>query len=261
MTTPTIVMRMLEQDFPRAGAAIPPTLTVALADLNTTFDTSNQVLDSTDPTWRAELSAAVAAALSAGKPLAEDKTVRTLLMSRQLRDVGVPGMVADHVEQERRRIITDHADVLFGELTSAFDEAADAIEAAREVIPRVDLSSRGALSSVPAAHMTTWGEAYDAAGRIRTIVGLWTMLATFTRRFGALQNDLRPLLIADLSADQLDEIPAPRSYDAPVLAGQPLSLADPDELLRRCERVQQEWHERQQRQLEGSAPTGWNRVR
>ncbi|MCQ4120439.1 hypothetical protein [Rhodococcus tibetensis] len=245
---PQFIVRMMRQNFPHVGATIPAAFTAALDKLTETYDITGQVVDPADPTWRRDLSAAVIAAVASGSDIADDKTVRELLVRKQLSEAGVPGMVRDHVELLRRQVIVEHSDDLLDELHRAFVVAAETIEEARTKIPALDLSSREGLSSVTATHMTLWGRAYDAAERIRTLVPLWAMIAMLTHPNIGVQNDMRPLVIADLTADQLDRIPTPRDLDSAVLGavlhGFPLSLATPDEFRERCERVREEWQER-----------------
>ncbi|MBV7701919.1 hypothetical protein NOVA_03975 [Nocardia nova] len=240
---PSTFIGVVLQEFRHVRADVPAGLTAALDALDSTYDLTGKVPDKTDTTIRRELAAAAAAALAAGTDLAADKTIRELLARAQLADIGVRSLIAEQVEELRRDVLVDHADELLNALGEAFDQAADEVQTARDAIgPALDLSSADAVSIAPASHMTTWGRAYEATQRIGRIGKLWEMIAQFAGKIGGIQNQLRPLLAADLTAAQLDEISGDKpTVISAVVAGFPLELATPAEFIERCQRVRDEW--------------------
>ncbi|MDV6293308.1 hypothetical protein [Rhodococcus aetherivorans] len=235
-TKPETFYRLVTQDFRRIGAAIPTTLTEGWETIDNTYNITG--LEPTRDDWA---TAALDAATN-GRDLTTDKTLTALATRHILAKTPVPDILEAHADTLRRQLLTDHADALLDELDTAFQPAADTIAEAREKIPTLDLSHREAIANAPTNRMTLWGQAFDAADHIRTVVSLWALIGTYTRRINGIQNDMRPLILADLTGDELVQL-TDRTADAPILAGLPLDLATPDDFHARCERVRTDWAE------------------
>ncbi|WP_280202484.1 hypothetical protein [Nocardia cyriacigeorgica] len=241
--SPTHLIRFIRQDFPKMGATVPAAFTTALNTIDTTYDMTGKLPSRTDPQTRRDLAAATVAAVAAGRDLATDPAILEILTKRQILAAGLDGLVEEHVEGLRRGVIVDYGDELIAALGAAFDAAATQVQAARDTIGAdVDLTHTAAVSRVPAAHMTLWGQAYEATQRIAMIGKYWEMIATHTRMVDAVQDLMRPLIAADLTAEQLAGIPGVRRpMVGAVLAGFPLDMATPAEFIQRCQRVRDEW--------------------
>lgn len=229
------LLHIIWQDFPHAGATIPAAFLDEWEKIDTTYTVSGLAPS------QAELTAAAIDALEHGRNLANDKPLLNLVSRQVLTGaLGIERAVEHHAEQLRRNLIREHADKLLAALDPAFDAANATIEKAREQIPGLDLSHTQAVVGVPVEKMTLWGQANDAKRRIETIVSLWGMIGVFTGRL-YIQKDMRPLILADITAEQLDELPEPHTADAPILHGLPLDLGTPEEFHARCDRVRAEW--------------------
>lgn len=231
----TPLLRIIRQDFPHAGATIPTAFLKEGQRIDTTYTVAGLA-----PT-QAELTTAALDALEHGRDLASDDALLDLASRHVLTGaLGIEEAVERHAEQLRRNLICEHADNLLAALDPAFDAANATIEKARKQIPGLDLSHTHAVTGVPAEKMTLWGQANDAKRCIEKIVTLWGMIGTFTGRL-YIQQDMRPLILADITAEQLDELPEPHTADAPILHGLPLDLGTPEEFHERCDRVRAEW--------------------
>lgn len=242
----TQVIRFIHQEFPKTGATVPPALTTALDTLRTTYDLTGLLPTKTPAQYRADLAAAAVAAVTAGRDLTTDKTIRALIAERQIVDAGLDEMIEEHASWQRAEIVRDYADELIDALHTAFDRAADHVEHAREMFGSgLDLSTAAASATVPAVRMSVWAHAYEATLCITKICDMWRMIVEHAHLVDGMPFAMNPLITADLSTDQLAQMPTGtsnrRAGNAAVLAGFPLSFATPAEFERRHHRIREEW--------------------
>lgn len=185
--------------------------------------------------------AAVKAAVTAGRPIHTDETVRDFAVLTLLNTVGISSMLADLQEQQYEATMAAHAVNLLELLQEPFEAAAATIDAAREQIsPKVNLDS-AALANVPLNLSAVWIQAHAGVTTIDLIAKIWQMIVTWHHMLaGNVTDDMRPLITADIEPEVYDELIYnfdDRPWDAllPIHRGLPLSLATPDEFDQRCE--------------------------
>ncbi|GIF06361.1 hypothetical protein Asi03nite_38990 [Actinoplanes siamensis] len=87
--------------------------------------------------------------------------------------------------------------------------------------------------------MATWGAAREYAHRAELVAQCWLVVAQ-VGRLANVHHDKRPLVLADLTAEQLAELGYRPKAEAVIEAGHRLSLASPQEFAARCQRVDEQ---------------------
>ncbi|WP_200210897.1 hypothetical protein [Micromonospora coerulea] len=227
-------LTMTRQHFRNLGLTLPAALTGDFADLDKAASRGAQ------PVRRSALAAAVLDALIADKDPATDATVLTELARQQLAER--PNILGDEIEQRRRAILTTHAPTILDALTPVIAEADKALTTAREQIgDQLDLAD-GAVAQLRPAQMPAWGAAREHAARVELVAQCWGIVAQFGR-LASIPHDKKPLILADLTAEQLGELGHRPKAEAVIAAGHRLALASPEEFAARCQRVDEQRQE------------------
>ena len=142
------------------------------------------------------------------------RMLRAVLLSREQARLG--GEIEKETAARQRRTILKHAGAITTAMGKASSSRIDALTAARKMLPDVDLTDEQAVHTVPALHMTTWGQARQAITELGLILGAWEALAEVTRQ-PYHQRD-RALLLAALSAEDVDRINQTAHGCAPIVA-------------------------------------------
>lgn len=231
--TARTALMMIRQHFRNLGLTLPAKMVTDLGAL----DTASGNLATLRPNPRA-LGSAILDALTAADDPATDTTVRTELARQQLAATA-DRLVGDMAEERRNAILTAHAPGLLAALTPVIDAADKALTTAREQIgDQLDLTD-AAITGLRPAQMAAWGAAREHAGRVELAAQCWAIVAQHAG-LAHIPHDKRPLVVADLTAEQLGQLghrPQPRAV---IAAGHRLNLASPDEFTARCERVDQQ---------------------
>ncbi|MEV0723939.1 hypothetical protein AB0I37_14300 [Micromonospora purpureochromogenes] len=233
MMNTNAVLSLTRQHFRNLGLTLPAALTGDLADLDTAASRTAQL------GRRGALPAAILDALMADIDPATDAAVLTELARQQLADTSVSSILRDEIEQRRRAALTTHAPAILDALTPVIADADKALTAARELIgDQLDLND-GAVTQLRPAQMSAWGAAREHAARVELVAQCWGIVAEFAR-LADIHHDKRPLVLADLSAEQLGQLGYRPQPEAVIGAGHRLALASPEEYAARCQRVDQE---------------------
>jgi hypothetical protein len=219
--------QMLFQHLRALDLAPPPTLVDRLAELDRWADVDAALVH--DP--RA-LATAVADAIAAGKDPATDKQVTALLARSALASAQVGPVVAEVAGERRLAALDTAADEVVGLLAEEVARLDGVLRAAREVVgarlSRALADPATAASTLPAPHLSAWGQARDALGRLSVVTKAWRQLGQCTGRANvpARTADL-VLIVAAPDAATLSRVVADHgtTEQAAALGGLDLSLA------------------------------------
>lgn len=231
MSIPTIstnaAFRIVRDTLDKLEVEMP---TVVVEELQR-FDFRSSVTYAFDPKECAD--AVVDALLAERNPLT-DKKVLGHLLTRQMSELAP--MLKVRIEERRADLLASHAETILSALVPVVTDADAVLEKARTEIPNLDLEDRDFVNRLPAEHMTTWGQAREAIGRLTHVVKLWQTLAGACG-LAYLSQGNRPLILADLTAAELDSLGPDAKAITPALKGHRLSLAMPADLAARTERM------------------------
>lgn len=233
--TAASALGLAKQHYRQLGIDLPPALLSELDQIDATTTAARDRL-----TFDAgELAAAVEAALDAGKDPAADKAVAIMLARQQLATPAVLGAVRQAGDHRKAQALRRHAPAVIEQLAEVVDRADAVLVRAREEIPALDLGDPQSIHLVKPELMSLWGAAREAQSHVETAETLWFLVVSATRS-ASLSQQTKALIVADLSAADLDALrPAPTAVPA-VIAGHRLSLATPEVYTARVERVERE---------------------
>ncbi|MFI7607657.1 hypothetical protein ACIBTV_21295 [Micromonospora sp. NPDC049366] len=224
-------LSLTRQHFRNLGLTLPATLTDALAELEAAASRATKL-----PRPGA-LRKAVLDALLADRDLATDQTVLTELARQQLTDSGVATILGDEIEQRRRNALDEAAPAILDALTPVIVEADKVIAAAREMIgDGLNLDDANAMAELRPAQMTPWATAREAAARVEMVAQCWVLTAQSAGLVN-IDHNKKALILANLTAEQLDDLGYRPKPSQVIAAGHRLSLASPAEFVGRCRRV------------------------
>jgi hypothetical protein len=223
--------QMLFQHLRALDLAPPPTLVDRLAELDRWADVDAALAH--DP--RA-LATATADAIAAGKDPATDEQVTAHLARATLASAKVGPVVAEVAGERRLAALDTAADEVVGLLSDEVARLDGVLRAAREVVgarlSRALAAPAEAASTLPAPHLSAWGQARDALGRLSQVVKAWRTLGQTTGRahVQARTADL-VLIVAAPDAATLSRVVADHgtTEQAAALGGLDLSLANFEE--------------------------------
>lgn len=227
-------LSLTRQHFRSLGLTLPTTLTDDLADLDTAASRAGRLARP------GALRRAVLDALMADEDPATDQTVLTELARQQLTDSHVASILGDEIDQRRRDALDAAAPAILDALTPVIVEADKVIAAAREMIgDTLNLSDPNAMAQLRPAQMTPWATAREAAARVEMVAQCWFLTAQSAGLVN-IDHNKKALILADLTAEQLDSLGYRPKPESVIAAGHRLSLATPEVFTQRCRAVDQQ---------------------
>lgn len=182
-------------------------------------------VDLSEVTEGPDLGAAVAAAVLAGRSLLSDKAVQRAMHAKALSDERLGERLAAHAAWLAAEAVIKHAGAVVDAWRPAVERANEALQDFRSAAPGADLTDDTLASRLPALALTPWGRAREATALLGQVEKGWTALARAAGvsmpHFGG-----RPLIVADLSLEELDVLGAGAHADAVAKLDVPLDLAD-----------------------------------
>lgn len=231
---------IITQTARQLNTPLPPELT----DAHTTLLALQGKLPERRPDDTA-LTAALVAAMEAGRDPLTDKAVTRELAAKQLAALEPSLMIQAHIDQQVAALLFRHADTIIDTWRPLIDEANEALTEYRAVCPGVDLSDTNTVSSLRVQQMTPWGRAREAVMTLDRIAQAWTTMCT-AAGLARIDVSARPLIFADLTLDQLDTLgdrPDPTAVSGLDVT---LNLASPDEYQRRTTTLDSDRQRRRQ---------------
>lgn len=196
------------------------------ADLQAALAAADRLADS-PPTGTAEAVAeAYGAAVLAGRPPATDKATQRALIEHQLAQVATSGQLAQMAARLRAEALTAHAAGIVDQLRHVVADADQVLHDAREVFPRLDVREPEQVRGATPPQAAAWAKGRDAAARVGQAVAAWTALNAALGL--TLDRRRRPLLLADLTPDELDALGFQPDALAALHAAHQLDLATPE---------------------------------
>jgi hypothetical protein len=231
--------QLLFQHLRALDLAPPASLVDRLAELDRWADVDAALV----PDPRA-LAIATADAIAAGKDPATDKQVTAHLARATLASVQVGPVVAELAGERRLAALDTAADEVVSLLADEVARLDATLRAARDTVgPRLARALADpatAASTLPAPHLSAWGQARDAVGRLSTVVKAWRGLGQATGRANvpARTADL-VLIVAAPDAATLARVVADHgaTEQAAALGGVPLKLANFEEHRERVAKI------------------------
>jgi hypothetical protein len=213
---------LVKQHHGTLGLELPAPLVDALATIDAQLTGHGETLT----VDRGQLTTAVVRCLTNGDDPADDPDVQRMLVRAQLDTLDFGAHLAQLANQRRIDALVEHTPTIVDQLAQVVDQANTDLTDARTHLPtRVDLTDVTVASTLRNPdHLHAWGRARQALDRLRTVIQVWTSLATLTGHGYTAKDRLAPLILADLTPDQLNRLGS-RDPLAAALAGLPLSLA------------------------------------
>lgn len=221
------------QHYRHLGLELPESLTQALARAAATNERTIPPYDA------AALCEAVDAALDEGRDPAADETVRTQLARKAIKESNVWQMLEGLALQRRGEALRDSAGQIIANLSGVVDQANAVLVQARQEIPGLDVTDPSNVSTLRPGQMALWGEARDAVDHLNRVTQVWHLIVSACR-LAPLGGPNNPLILADLSADELAALDRNTDAMAPVHAGHALALADVETYKQRVRSVEQQ---------------------
>lgn len=253
--SPQAALSMVRQNFRKLGLDLPATLTDDLTKIDQTLERAASLGEDTTT-----LPAAVFDALAAGKEPTGAKVMQEALLI-QLKAMNIKARLGEEADRRRAQALTSATGALVAAMAPVIEEADDAFAEARDTIPHLDLDPAVA-AGLPAAHMEAWGRARDALARADLVMATWGYIVPADRW----SNDRRrylPLILADLTLEELRAIRLKSVTTDLALAGHRLSLATAEVYRDRLARVTAEDAEQRERAAQDAehyARTGYTKA-
>lgn len=186
---------------------------------------------------RDQLTEQVATCLADGNDPADNDDIRRQVLHAQLEDLGLSRRLRVVAERRLSGAIGRHADALVAVLAAEVDRLNPLLRDARSRLPaRFTLTDRQAAASLRGDQVSAFAQADEILEKLARIVKVWGLITTGS---GATKGAHAPLLLADLDADQLDQLDA-RNVLAAAHTGHDLSLATHAEYYERVAKVNSE---------------------
>jgi hypothetical protein len=186
---------------------------------------------------RDDLASAVYRATLDGRDPADDPDVQAAL-TRHLLTQAVPQTAPTAQASDARHAALDrHADTLVDRLRTAVTDADQVLARTRDTVPGFDPRDHDQTAHLDPTSARQWAEGRDASLVVTHAASCWRQLFQLLRSFSPGGRGAAALLVADLTADQLNRLGyRPDELDV-IVAGHPLGLATFDELAERTERI------------------------
>lgn len=202
----------------RLGVEPPKVLTDALAT-TAKLRTERRTLDDIP-----DVTAAVAAAILSGKDPLTSKEVQRAALAKQLVELNIGHRLAGYADQHATAALVTHADAVIDAWRPVVEKADKALRRFRELVPGVDPLDPDLPAGLPTAALTPWGEAREAAAQLEQLGKGWQAIAGAGAAY--IPPNGRPLIVADLTLDQLEQLGSNPKCDAVARLDVPLDLAD-----------------------------------
>jgi hypothetical protein len=221
----------------KLGAEIPAPLAKKLADVDRLRAERRTLRDVPD------VAAAVADAILAGKDPLASKDVQRAALAGTLDGLNISGRLDTYAHDRSAAALLEHADEVIDTWRPTVERADKALKRFREFVPAGDPRADGHPTGLPAKALTPWGEAREAADLLEKIGQGWMALASIgAANVGG--SGGRPIIVADLSAEQLASLGSnPKCIDVTRL-DVTLNLASTTTYAERAERIAREEQER-----------------
>ncbi|MCG5462170.1 hypothetical protein MED01_007048 [Micromonospora sp. MED01] len=230
-------LSLTRQHFRTLGLELPGTLTATLTELDTAHARAANIRRP------GALRAAVLDALIADQDPADDPTVLTELARQQLSDSYVISVLGEEIDVRRRAALDANAPAILDALKSAIVEADKVIAAAREIVgDDLMLTDPDAVSKLRPHQLTPWATAREASTRVELVMQCWLLISQ-SARLVSIDLNKKALILADLTAEQLDDLGYRPNPNQVIGAGHRLSLATPETYIERCNAVDQQRRE------------------
>lgn len=201
----------------QAGAELPPALTVELARLDVSMPPPGNP--------RHDLALALTDAVIAGRDPYADKHTQSCLTRYSLTTQNPDGMLREQLESRRADVVREQAPQIIAAFVAVVDATQATVTAARDagVVDYSETSSRRLAPDL----LPLWGRVRESVARADAAVQGWVQLAMLVGHVERVTDGrVRALVLAELSAEQLDTATAAKRNDARTLAedGRELSL-------------------------------------
>jgi hypothetical protein len=221
----------------RLGVEVPKPLADALARVDRLRNERRTIDDTPDVT------AAVAAAIWAGKDPLTSKEVQRAALATQLKELNIGHRLGDYADQHAAAALVEHADALIEAWRPVVEKADQVLRRFRELVPGVDPLHPDLPAGLPTAALTPWGEAREAAAQLEQLGKGWQALAGAGAAY--IPQNSRPLIVADLTLDQLEQLGTNAKCDAVASLDVSLDLASPSTFTERVQKIAQARGEQQ----------------
>lgn len=196
-----------------------------------------------------DLTAAIAAAVDEERDPLDCDRVRRAFMAHQLIEAKVPERLATLAQERAAAVIVDSVDQILDAWRPAVKKADKALSDFRKHAPGGDPTSEDYPRGLRPAALTPWGMAKESAHVLEQVAQGFNALASL----GAVRpTEWRPLILADLSAAQLDTLGRRARATAVLSLDVHLDLPTADAYHQRLERIDRERGEQQR--WESAAP-------
>lgn len=223
----------------RLGTQLPKPVTDAIAAGQQLREAHREgALDAPD------LTAAVAAALWAGKDPLTSKDVQRAALAHQLRQASVFDRLDHYARARVAEAIVEHADAIIDTWRPVIAKADDALREFHRLAPDADLADTSLANQLPTHALTPWGRAREASGLLDQVGQGWQAIANAARI--PIPHNARPLIVADLTLDQVDELGGRPTCAAVARIDVPLDLANLATFTDRARRLTQAQQDRAQ---------------
>lgn len=216
------VLSLISTSFKKLGLKLPPPL---LAGLEEIAAERSRLADL--PRYDADaLVDACLDAISEGKHPEASEAVRQQLVSAQLRTMNIESAAVARLDDRTVALLEEHVSGIHAALAKLLREFDSSLAKARETLPAgINLADPTSAGSVQPDLLPVWGRAHAVFEHIDRIAQTWKLLATITRPVNFHpQRDL-PLIVADLSAEELDALGHQPPASGAARAGHTLELA------------------------------------
>lgn len=221
----------------RLGVDVPEVLADALATANRLRSDRRAFDDAPD------LTAAVAAAIWAGKDPFTSKDVQRAALAVQFKEMNMGHRLGGYADQHATAALVEHADAVIEAWRPVVEKADLAFRRFRELVPGVDPLGPDMPTGLPTAALTPWGEAREAAALLEQLGKGWQALASIGAAY--IPQGGRPLIVADVPLEQLAQLGTNPKCDDVARLDIPLDLADTKTYAERVARLAREQQEQQ----------------
>lgn len=201
MSSNRTAISMFNQYLRHVGADLPPAARKAVASAEALRKISADQVIGEGPS----LADAVAAAVRAGTEPLASTDVQRALHAEQMAQANISARLDALAAREVVAALTEHAEAIIETWRPVTEQAGEALAAFRAIAPGADITDAGIATQLPARALTPWGAARDAVDRLEHVAAAWAQLAEITGH-AYIHNGNRPLILADLDFDQLDQL-------------------------------------------------------
>lgn len=230
----------------KLGVDLPKPLAAAFADADRLR--SPEALEQLND---ASLTAAVADAIFTGRDVLASKDVQRAVTALTLSQFNIEHRLSEHAYERSAAALQAHADAVIETWRPVVVQINAAFVRFRAIAPGVDPLDPDLPAGLPTKALTPWGEAKDAAARLEQVAQGWRALASVGVAY--MPEGTRPLVVADLTFEQLDGLGLRPSAQDVARFDVPLDLATTQTFAERVERISQERGEHRE---QGDAASG-----